>query len=130
MLLIVVAALVAVMTWLGLTGKFGQVNISTTLTTPILTMFWPTIIPTLSLTLTPSLIPQKCLTPMPLLQLDEDDVKYRDQFCRSGLLYEGWSIVGALSSKNAKGRAHLHKIVLGAYNYHQSLQAKYGSNVD
>ena len=38
-LLVTVIALVAVMTWLGLTGKFVQENISTTLTTAIPTMF-------------------------------------------------------------------------------------------
>ena len=42
-LLLVIAvalvALVSVMTWLGMTGKFAQRNIPTPLTTPIPTMF-------------------------------------------------------------------------------------------
>ena len=88
---VALVALLAVMTWLGLTGKFDQVNTPTPLTTPIPimtrrtnlsptlrttliptqvnisapltppipTMFWPTMSPTLRLTIRPSLSPQK-----------------------------------------------------------------------
>ena len=63
LLLVTVVALVAVMTWLGLTDKFGQGNISAPLTTAPLTtliptMFWPTMSPTLRLMLRTSLIPK------------------------------------------------------------------------
>ena len=75
LLLVAIVALVAVMKWFGLTGKFGQGNISTPFTTPIPTMLWLTMIPTLSLAFRPSLIPQKCLTSTPLLQLAADYVR-------------------------------------------------------
>ena len=116
---VALVALVAVMTWLGITGKFGQgniptpltrpmpimtrratliptmsttliptqLNISATLTPPIPTMFWPTMSPTLRLTLRPSLIPQKCFTPTSLLQLAADDAKFGDQVGRSVLVF-------------------------------------------
>ena len=84
MLLVAVVALVAVMTRLGMTGKFVQGNISTSLTTPIPTMLWTTMIPTLRMTfrpsLRPSLRPPKCLTSMPLIQLAADYVRDGDQF--------------------------------------------------
>ena len=102
------------MTWLGLTGKFVQVNISTTLTTAIPTMFWPTMITTLRLTLRPSLSPQISFTPTPLLQLAADDAKVRDQVGRSVSVFGGWSIFGAPNSNNTKGIAYLYKIFLGA----------------
>ena len=93
MLLVAVVALVAVTTWLGLTGKFGQGNTSTPLTTPIPTMLWPTMSPTLRMTLRPSMIPQKYLTSTPLLQIAADYVRDGDQFGIIVLVFGGWSIV-------------------------------------
>ena len=132
---VALVALVAVMTWLGLTGKLGQGNIPTPLTTPIpimnrrttlsptlrttliptqvnisapLTlpipnMFWPTMSPTIRLTLRPSLSPQKCFTKTPLLQLAADDAKFGDQVGRSVSVFGSWSIVGSPNSNNTKG---------------------------
>ena len=85
LLLVAVVALVAVMTWLWLTDKFVQGNISAPLTTaplitPIPTMFWPTMSRTIRLILRPSLIPQKCFTETPLLQLADDDASFGDNF--------------------------------------------------
>ena len=129
-------ALVEVMTWLGLTGKFGQgniptplttpipimtrrttliptlsttliptqVNISAPLTLPITTMFWPTMIPILRLTRRPYLSPQKCFTPTSLLQLATDNMRDGEQFGRSVSISNGWSIVGAPSYNNVKGK--------------------------
>ena len=82
--LVDLVALVAVMTLLWLTGKFGQGNISAPLTTPIPTMFPSTISLTLRLTLRPSLSPQKCYTPTPLLQLAAED---GDKFCDSASMF-------------------------------------------
>ena len=92
--------LVPVMIWLGMIGKFGQENISTPLTSPIPTVIWPTMIPTLRLklrpsmwpiispTLRPSLIPTECIISTPLLRLGNDDVKDGDQFGSSVLMFE------------------------------------------
>ena len=92
----------------------NQVNISAPLTPPIPTMFWPTMSPTLRLTLRPSLNPQKYFTPTLLVQLVSDDAKFGDQVGRSVSVFGGWSIFGAPNSNNTKGRAYLYKIFLGA----------------
>ena len=101
------------MTWLGLTGKFVQGNISTLLTPTIPTIFWPTMSPTLRLTLRPSLRPSKCHTPMPLLQLADDNVRDGDQFGISVSVFGGWVIVVSPSDNNLKGRSYLYKRVRG-----------------
>ena len=118
LLFFAVLALVAVMKWLGLIGKFGQGNISAPLTTaplttPIPTIFWPTMSPTLRLMLRPSLIPQNNFTPTPLLQLAADDAKDGYQFGISVSVFGGWSIVGFDSYNNVKGRAYLYRRVWG-----------------
>ena len=126
-LLLVIAvdlvALVGVMTWLGLTGKFGQGNISAPLTTPIHTMFPSTMSPTLRMTLRPSLSPQKCYTPTPLLQLAAENV---DKFGDSASMFTDWSIVGAHRSS----KAYFYKKVLGDWYYGQNIQASDGSDDD
>ena len=109
---VALVALVEVMTWLGLTGKCGQGNIPTPLTTSIPIMFRPAMSPTLRLTLRPSLSPQNCFTPTPLLQLAADDEKFGDQVGRSVPVFGGWSIFCAPNSNNTKGRAYLYKIFL------------------
>ena len=80
--------------------------------------------------LRPSLSPQKCFTPTPLLQLAADDAKFGYQVGRSMLVFGGWSIVGAPNSNNTKGRAYLYKIFLGAWDYRQTNQASDGSDGD
>ena len=126
-LLLVIAvalvALVAVMTWLGLTGKVLQGNISTTLTTPIPTMFPSTMSPTLRLPLRPSLIPQKGYTPTPLLQLAAED---GEKFGDSASMFTDWAIVGDHRSR----KAYLYKGVLGAWYDGQKIQASDGSDDD
>ena len=82
----VVVELVAVNMWLVLTGNFGQENISTPLTAPMPTItsriiLSLTLIPTLSPTKRPTLIPKKCLAPTPLLQLAADYVRDGEEFC-------------------------------------------------
>ena len=119
LLLVAVLDLVAVMTWLWLTDKFVQGNISAPLTTaplttPITTMFWPTMSPTLRLVLRPYLIPQKCFTETPLLQLSADDAKDRDEFGISVSVFGVWSIVGFASYKNVKGGVYLYRRFWGA----------------
>ena len=94
------------------------------------TMFWPTMSPTLRLTLRPSLSHQKCFTPTPLLQLAADDAKFGYQVGRSMLVFGGWSIVGAPNYKNTKSRAYLYKIFLGAWYNCQKIQASDGSEGD
>ena len=88
-LLLVIAmalvTLVAVMTWLGLTGKFGQGN--------------------------PSLSPQKCHTPTPL-QLAPENVT-DSLFDTSVSVFTNWAIVGT-PYDFVKGKAYLYKIVLEA----------------
>ena len=101
-------ALVAVLMWLGLTGKFIQVNISAPLTTPTPIMLWPAMIPTLRLALRPYLSPTKFLTQNPLLQITVDDAKERDKFGTSVLVSKFWAILGSHSSDHAKGRAYLY----------------------
>ena len=42
----------------------------------------------------------------------------------------GWSIVGSASYNNVKGRSYLYNIVLGAWDYHQIIQASNWSDDD
>ena len=109
---VALVALVEVMTWLGLTGKFGQGNISADLI-PLPNIFRPTMSPTLRLVIRPYLSLQKCLTPTPLIQLAAENVKDGDLFGDSVSVFTDRAIVGAPNS-NKKGKAYLYKRVLGA----------------
>ena len=71
-------------------------------------------IPTLRMTLRPSMIPQKYLTSTPLLQLAADYVRDGDQFGIIVSVFCGWYIVGAPYFNNVKGRAYWYKIFFGA----------------
>ena len=106
-LLLVIAvalvALVAVMTWLGLTGKFRQGN--------------------------PSLSPRTCHTPTPLLQLAAENVTLGADFGNSVSVSTNWAIVGA-PLNGGKGKAYLYKRVLGTWDDRQEIQASDGSDND
>ena len=45
-------------------------------------------------------------------------------------MFEDWAVTRDHSSEIAKGRAYLCKIIFGAWNNHQSLQADNGSDGD
>ena len=107
-LLVAVVAFVAVLTWLGMTGKFGQGNNPTPLT----------------------MSPTQCFRKTPLLQLAGDDAKDGDYFGDSVSVFGGWAIVGAPYSNNVKGRAYLYKRVLGAWINWRTIQASDGSDGD
>ena len=87
---------------------------------------WHTLRPTIR----PSLIPIKRPTPTPLIQIAADDAKDGDEFGSSVSVFEYWSIIGARSYGNLKGRAYLHKSVFGSWNYCQTVQSSSGSYSD
>ena len=83
--------------------------------------------PTIMLTLRPSMSPQKCFTPLLLLQIVDNNVRDGEQFDRSVLVSKGWSIVGASSYKNFKGKVFYYKRVLEALDNCQIIQEINGS---
>ena len=76
-------------------------------------MFRPTMSPTLRLPLRPSLRPQKCHTPTPLIQIADENVKDGDRFGDSVLVFTDWAIVGDPDSNYLKGKACLYKKSFG-----------------
>ena len=96
---VALVALVAVMTWLGLTGKFGQGN--------------------------PSPSPRKCDTLTPLQLVPENVTDY--PFDTTVSVFTNWAIVGT-PYNFAKGRVYLYKRVFGAWDHHQEIQASDGSD--
>ena len=64
--------------------------------------------------------PAEYFTHTNLFQIASDDANCGEQFERSVLVFEDWAIIGATFSD--KCRAYLHRRIIGACKYHQSLQ--------
>ena len=58
---------------------------------------------------------------MPLLLLS-GDVKDRDNYCKSLLVFEYWDFIGALGSDNYMVRAYLYRRESGSSKDHQAPQ--------
>ena len=87
--------------------------------------------PTLCATRRPTLIPEECITQMPLLQIVADDGKDGEQCGTSvSVLFYQSIIVSSAPNYAKKGRAYLYRRDSGAWKYHQTLQASKGSDID